>query len=77
MPNIKQVSSLRNYGSVLEEVQPGKPVFLTRNGKGRYVVLDNDEYDFLYESIHRQMFDQLDAYIAESERDGWISEEEI
>ena len=77
MPNIKQISSLRNYGSVLEEVQPGSPVFLTRNGKGRYVILDNDEYDFMHNSVFQQMFDQLNAYIAESDRNGWVSEEDI
>ena len=77
MPNIKQVSSLRNYGSVLEEVKPGSPVFLTKNGMGRYVILDNAEYDYLYSSVFQQMFEQLEAYIAESDRDGWISEEDI
>jgi len=77
MPNIKQISSLRNYGTVLEEVKPGNPVFLTRNGKGRYVILDNEEYDFMYNSVFQQMFDQLDAYIAESDRDGWVNEEDI
>ena len=77
MPNIKQISSLRNYGPVLGEVQPGNPVFLTKNGTGRYVILDNDEYDYLYNSVFQQMFDQLDACIAESNKDGWVSEKEI
>ena len=77
MPNIKQVSALRNYGSVLNEVRPGNPVFLSKNGVGLYVILDNAEYDFLYSSVYQQMFTQLDEFIAESDRYGWVSEEEI
>ena len=44
MPNIKPVSDLRNYGEVLRDVAVGQPVFLTRNGHGRYAVLDMEEY---------------------------------
>jgi prevent-host-death family protein len=44
MPNIRPVSDLRNYGEVLRHVSIGSPVFLTRNGHGRYVVIDIDEY---------------------------------
>ena len=77
MPNIKQISSLRNYGTVLEEVQPGSPVFLTKNGTGRYVILDNAEYDFLYNSVFQKMYEQLDAFITESDQNGWISEKDI
>ena len=44
MPNIKPVSDLRNYGEVLRDVAVGQPVFLTKNGHGRYAVLDMEEY---------------------------------
>ena len=44
MPNIKPVSDLRNYGEVLRDVAIGQPVFLTKNGYGRYAVLDIEEY---------------------------------
>lgn len=44
MPNIKPVSELRNYGDVLRNVAVGQPVFLTKNGHGRYVVMDMEEY---------------------------------
>lgn len=40
MPNIKSVSDLRNYSDVLRDVTAGSPVFLTKNGRGRYVILD-------------------------------------
>ncbi len=44
MPNIKPVSDLRNYGEVLRDVAVGQPVFLTKNGHGRYAVIDIEEY---------------------------------
>ena len=45
MPNIKPVSDLRNYNEVLQNVDIGQPVFLTKNGRGRYAVLDIREYE--------------------------------
>ena len=45
MPNIKPISDLRNYTEVLKEAQVGAPVFLTKNGRGEYVILDMKEYD--------------------------------
>ena len=37
MPNIKPISDLRSYSAVPDEVTQGSPVFLTNNGRGRYV----------------------------------------
>ncbi len=45
MPIIKPVSDLRNYNEVLCDVTAGSPVFLTKNGRGRYVILDIAEYE--------------------------------
>jgi prevent-host-death family protein len=45
VPNIKPVSDLRNYNNVLRSCQVGEPVFLTKNGRGRYVILDIEEYE--------------------------------
>lgn len=45
MPNIKPVSDLRNYNEVLKNCVNGEPIFLTKNGHGRYVILDIDEYE--------------------------------
>ena len=45
MPNIKPVSDLKNYNDVLRSCQVGEPVFLTKNGRGRYVLLDMEEYE--------------------------------
>ena len=45
MPNIKPISDLRNYSEVLREVSAGSPVFLTKNGRGRYAILDINDYE--------------------------------
>ncbi len=45
MPVIKPISDLRSYNSVLNDVDFGTPVFLTKNGRGRYVLMDIDEYE--------------------------------
>ena len=45
MPNIKPVSDLRNYNEVLSGISVGEPVFLTKNGRGRYAILDIREYE--------------------------------
>lgn len=45
MPNIKPVSDLRNYTEVLRDIAVGEPVFLTKNGRGRYAIVDMDEYE--------------------------------
>ena len=46
MPNILPVSDLRNYNEVLKNCQSGEPVFLTKNGRGRFVVLDIEDYEY-------------------------------
>ena len=40
MANIKPVSDLRSYNQVLKDIEVGEPVFLTKNGRGKYVILD-------------------------------------
>ena len=52
MPNIKPISDLRNYSDVLRDVSIGAPVFLTENGKGRYVILDIQDYERTEATLH-------------------------
>jgi hypothetical protein len=73
MPTIEKVSALRNYQAVLEQVRPGNPVFLTKNGTGRYAIVDTDEYDFLYRATFERLFSELDAARKEADTEGWIS----
>ena len=44
MENIKPISDLRNYNNVLRDCVAGSPVYLTKNGRGKYVLLDIEEY---------------------------------
>ena len=48
------MSDLRNYAEVLRDVAIGRPVFLTRNGHGRYAILDMEEYQE-YERMKRKL----------------------
>ncbi|MGO2300368.1 type II toxin-antitoxin system Phd/YefM family antitoxin [Paucilactobacillus nenjiangensis] len=47
MLNIKPVSELRNYNKILSEVTTDNPVVLTKNGYGKYAVVDLEEYEQL------------------------------
>jgi prevent-host-death family protein len=74
MLNIKKISALRNYTELLDEVSSGKPVFLTKNGEGRYVVVDIAEYESLKQSLLQRLFSELDESVAIADRYGWVSE---
>ena len=75
MPNIKPISDLRNYTEVLKEVKADQPVYLTRNGKGVYAIVDINELDRLKASI------KLLAKLEEGERSarekGWMTADEV
>ena len=45
MSTIRPLSDLKSYSSVLDEVTEGNPVFLTKNGRGRFVLLDIKDYE--------------------------------
>ena len=75
MPNIKPITDLRNYTEVLKETEVGSPVFLTRNGRGEYVLLDMKEYDHMKSEL------ELMRQLAEGERSarekGWLTADEV
>lgn len=43
MSKVKSVSDLKNYNEVLQDVSPKSPLFLTKNGKICYAVVDIDD----------------------------------
>lgn len=78
MPNIKPVSDLRNYGEVLRDVAVGRPVFLTRNGHGRYAILDMEEYQE-YERMKAMqwLMGELEKGRRSGEEEGYIPLEDV
>lgn len=76
MSNIKPVSDLRNYNEVLSECAGGQPVYLTRNGHGRYVILDIDEYE--RQQAKLDLFAKLAEGAASVQKEGdWLSDDEL
>ena len=71
MPTIKPISELRNYNTVLREVTADTPVFLTKNGHGRFAIVDIRSY----ERLHNEL--ELMSALAEGEESarkrGWVS----
>lgn len=78
MPNIKPVSDLRNYGEVLRDVAVGIPLFLTKNGRGRYVIMDIDDYKE-HEKLQawKLLKVELDKGRSSGEKNGWTSASEV
>lgn len=78
MPNIKPVSDLRNYGEVLRDVAVGQPVFLTKNGHGRYAVLDMEEYRQYEILLARQkLLGELEKGRRSGEKEGYLTADEV
>jgi prevent-host-death family protein len=77
MPNIRPISDLRNYTSVLKEVKYGERVYLTRNGVGECAIIDMKELDELDKMIAlRGLMKDLDRAKARADREGWIDADE-
>lgn len=68
MPIIKPVSDLRNYNEVLAQVTENQPVYLTKNGRGKYVILDLDEYDRQRAELKRLAEERLFKELEEAEK---------
>lgn len=75
MPAIMPVSNLRSYTEVLEGVRPGSPVFLTKNGHGRYAILDMADYDRLV--ADQTLFSELQLGRMSGESAGWIPASDV
>ncbi|MBQ8184666.1 MAG: type II toxin-antitoxin system prevent-host-death family antitoxin [Lachnospiraceae bacterium] len=76
MPNILPVSDLRNYNEVLKNCQVGEPVFLTKNGRGRFVVLDIEDYE--RNLAEKKLLKKLqEAEEAVKDGKGWLSLDEL
>lgn len=64
---IKPVSDLRNYNEVLNDVTAQEPVFLTKNGRGSYVIMDMETYNSIMEYKKKAAVDWLMAELEKAE----------
>lgn len=75
MPNIKPISDLRNYTDVLRDVAVGAPVFLTKNGRGRYAIVDMHDYEKAQATI--RLMNELAKGRRSGEEKGWLTLEAV
>ena len=75
MPNIKPISDLRNYSEVLHDVAVGAPVFLTKNGRGRYAILDIQDYEKTQATL--RLMSELAKGRRSGETEGWLTLDEV
>jgi len=75
MPNIKPISDLRNYTDVLHDVAVGAPVFLTKNGRGRYAIIDIQDYDKIKATL--TLMNELAKGKKSGEEKGWLSPDDV
>lgn len=76
---------MRNYAPVLETVQVGKPLYLTKNVHGCYTVMNIDEQEEQRKKAEK--YDQMQAQLRlmcelaegrrSGEEEGWISSEDV
>jgi prevent-host-death family protein len=75
MPNIKPVTDLRNYTDVLRDVTVGSPVFLTKNGRGRYAIVDMQDYERTAATMH--LMSELERGRRSGEEEGWVTADDV
>ena len=81
MLNIRSISELENYESILETMQTGKPLYLTKDGVIYYVIMNIDELEELkdkaekydYMKTELQFMCDLSVGRKSGETNGWIS----
>ena len=78
MPKIMPISELRNYGTILEKVEPSSPVYLTRNGHGIYSLhsIEDDE-EFEKNKAMLKLMTELVKGFNSGEEEGWLSDEDV
>ena len=77
MIQIKPVSDLRNKFPDIEKiVNAGEPVYLTKNGRGRFVVMDIEDYE--RDRAEKKLLMKLqEAEEAVKDGEGWLDLDEL
>lgn len=78
MPNILPISELRNYSSVLDSVAVGSPVYLTKNGRGCYAIVDiADQEEYEKTKAALRLMCELEKGRQSGEKNGWINASDV
>ena len=78
MPNVRPVSDLKNYDSVLDEVVFGSPVYLTKDGIDSYVIVDiKDQLENEKNKAALKLMCELNKGMKSGSDNGWLSEDEV
>jgi prevent-host-death family protein len=75
MSHIIPVSDLRNYNDVLKACHAESPVFLTKKGRGKYVLLDIEEYEKMKATL--KLLANLEEGEKSAREEGWLSADEV
>ena len=74
MPTLLPVSDLKKYNEILKKCQPEEPVFLTKNGKKMFVLIDLEDYE--RDQAELRLLRKLEE-ANEAREEGWLSLEEL
>ena len=74
MPSIVPISDLKNYSEVLRSCDNGATVYITKNGRGKYVVQSLGEYERLQATV--KLLAELGRGVESVRREGGLSVDE-
>jgi prevent-host-death family protein len=78
MPNIKPISELKNYTSIINQVSYGNRIYLTKNGHGQCAIIDMKELDELdKQKALLTLMTKLNEAKESVEREGTISADDL
>lgn len=75
MSNIRPVSDLRNYNDVLNACREKSPVYLTKKGRGKYVLMDIEDYEKMKATM--KLMANLEEGEKSAREEGWFSLEDV
>lgn len=74
MMHIVPISDLKNYSEVLKICDDGSTVYLTRNGRGKYIVQSLAEYEKLQATV--KLLSELSKGVESLRREGGLTVDE-
>ena len=72
---IKPISDLLNYDEVLKDCVSANPVYLTENGKSKYVLVEVEAYEKAIAKI--KLLEALAEAESDVSKNGWYSIDEL